>query len=148
MQWNTSPYQVSIFVHGHSKRLHAHEKSLIVVINDPLVPLPDDPPLHVILRRKRTNNTSQGRSWCESAEVQAWNLAHLFIVGYAMYALPDLPLGRDRFVWVWDHLLWAAKQYEQQSCSQLEAKTLPCWKDDSGGTPLICTYLKTHLYQI
>lgn len=59
MQWNTSPYQVSIFVHGHSKRPHAHEKSLIVVINDPLVPLPDDPPLHVILHRKRTNNTSQ-----------------------------------------------------------------------------------------
>lgn len=84
----------------------------------------------------------------ESVEVQAWNPAHLFIIGYAMYALPDLPLCRDRFVRVWDHLLWAAKQYEQQSCSQQEAKTLPRCKDDSGGTPLICTYLKTQLYHI
>lgn len=128
---NTGPYQVSIFIHGHSKWPHAHEKPLIIVINHPLVLLPDDLPLLVVLHNN-TKHITTTLMWLRAhvhpvsaLVIMTWSLSHNFIIGDAMPDLPDLPLGQD-LVRVWRHILRAAQQDKKQSCPQQEADVLPC----------------------
>lgn len=78
-----------------------------------------------------------------------WSQSHHVIVGYAMAALPDLPLGQDRLIWVWRHVLWAAQQDREQSCPQQKAGLLHC-KDKSitvGSILLFVPTLKLYYYQ-
>lgn len=142
--WNT--HQVSIFVHSHRKRPHAHEKSVIVVINHPLVLHPDVPPMRIILQKTTYHSDPVTSAFVfpfKKKKValvgfRCWSASHILIVVDAMLALPDLPLGEDQLIRVRDHRLWAEQQDGQQSCSQQEADMLPSWS----------TTAKVHCYCI
>lgn len=70
LHWIT--YQVSIFVHGHSKHPCSHPKTLIIIFNHLLVPLPDELPLDVILH-ENTHQTRPRMKVHALLHVAAWS---------------------------------------------------------------------------
>lgn len=85
---------------------------MIVVINHPLVLLPDGPPLHVILQRTRRSDPHHIiLCFCPLnvavLGVRCRNASHILIIIDAVPALPDLPLIQEQLVRVRDHWLWA-----------------------------------------
>lgn len=107
---------------------------MIVVINHPLVLLPDDPPLSIILQKTTHRSVSITSVFVFPFKIKIAivgfrfrSASHVLIIVDAMLALPDLPLGEDQLVRVRDHRLRAEQQDGQQSCNQQEANMLPSW---------------------
>lgn len=140
-----SSYQVSISIHGHSERSHAHEEPVIIVVNHPLVLLPDDPPLHVVLR-DNTKHITERLGWiracmyaCVFSDVVSVSPVHRRLCRGCSSRSPTQS-GRPHLSLKPHAVGCTAGQRAERLSAGGRPAALKGQEHHSGVTPFVCTY--------